>query len=103
MRFTVAVRRRSNLLLLAACAALVVSLADNQRATCEALASAGLIAYAGDAATVDAAAIRAALSALVADPVRRAALSTAGQQLVDGRGASRVADELLGSTQPSST
>jgi UDP-2,4-diacetamido-2,4,6-trideoxy-beta-L-altropyranose hydrolase len=75
---------------------LVVSLAENQRPACEALAAAGHIAYAGGANSVRAPEIRAAINALVADPDRLAALASRGLHLVDGRGAPRVADALLG-------
>lgn len=76
--------------------ALVVSIAENQRPTCEALGAAGLIAYLGDARTVTAATIREALASLLADPERLAQLSSRGRVLVDGAGASRVVDVLLG-------
>jgi UDP-2,4-diacetamido-2,4,6-trideoxy-beta-L-altropyranose hydrolase len=74
---------------------LVISIAENQRPACEALAADGLIAYAGDAASVDVATIRGALSSLMPDRDRLAALSSGGQRLVDGHGAARVADALL--------
>lgn len=76
--------------------ALVVSLAENQRPTCEALAAAGLIQYAGDAGSVGVTQIRDALGSLIEDRDHLAALSSRGQLLVDGHGASRVADFMLG-------
>ena len=75
---------------------LVVSIANNQRPTCEALSAEGLIQYVGDVRSVGKAQIRAALKTLLQDRERRAALSCRGQFLVDGRGASRVADVMLG-------
>lgn len=74
---------------------LVVSIAENQRPTCEALAAAGLIQYVGDLRSVGAAQIRDALKPLLENRDRLATLSSRGQQLVDGRGASRVADVIL--------
>ena len=75
---------------------LVVSIAENQRPTCEALAAAGLIQYVGDASSVAAAQIREALTPLLENRDRLAALSSRGRLLVDGRGASRVAEVMLG-------
>ena len=75
--------------------ALVVSIADNQRPTCEALAASGLIAYIGDSNAVGAVEIGRALETLLADPERLAALSAQGARLVDGVGASRVADTVF--------
>ena len=77
---------------------LVVSLADNQRPTCEALANAGLIEYVGHVDAVRAPELRVALQRLLDQPDRLAALSRRGQELVDGRGTSRVADIMLGAT-----
>ncbi len=74
---------------------LVVSIAENQRPTCEALGAAGLIAYVGNAASTDAAGIADALGALMDDRARLARLSSSGEQLVDGRGAARVVDALV--------
>ena len=75
---------------------LVVSIAENQRPTCEALGAANLIAYVGDGRTVGSAQIGAALKPLIVDRDRLQQLSSRGQLLVDGLGASRVADVLLG-------
>jgi UDP-2,4-diacetamido-2,4,6-trideoxy-beta-L-altropyranose hydrolase len=74
--------------------AVVVSLAENQRPTCEALAAADLIEYVGDHRSVDAEQIRSALTRLLADRERLTALSMRGRELVDGRGVSRVADAM---------
>jgi UDP-2,4-diacetamido-2,4,6-trideoxy-beta-L-altropyranose hydrolase len=75
---------------------LVVSLAENQRPTCEALAAAGLIDYAGDVGSVAAGHIHDALVRLLEDRDRLLTLSSRGRRLVDGCGASRVADVMLG-------
>lgn len=85
--------------------ALVVSLAENQRVTCEALAAAGLIEYLGSSQAVGADRIREALERLIANPSRVAELATAGRRLVDGDGASRVAGVLtsLGGGDPMRT
>jgi UDP-2,4-diacetamido-2,4,6-trideoxy-beta-L-altropyranose hydrolase len=74
----------------------VVSLAENQRPTCEALASAGLIEYLGSHRSVGSAQIHGALSTLLGNRRRLQELSSRGQHLVDGRGASRVAEVMLG-------
>jgi UDP-2,4-diacetamido-2,4,6-trideoxy-beta-L-altropyranose hydrolase len=75
---------------------LVVSIAENQRAACESLAAGGLIEYLGDAGSVGAADLHDALKRLITDRDRLARLSSRGRLLVDGQGASRVADVMLG-------
>lgn len=65
-----------------------VCLADNQRPNVEALSQAGLILSA-------AASLEDAVGRAAADPALRRALSAAGRRLVDGRGATRVAAEVL--------
>jgi UDP-2,4-diacetamido-2,4,6-trideoxy-beta-L-altropyranose hydrolase len=75
----------------------VVSIAQNQRPTCEALAAAGLIEYLGGAESVAAARIGEGLQTLLANPARLRELSSRGRRLVDGEGASRVAGFLAGS------
>ena len=62
-------------------------LADNQRSNVDELCAAGIIL--GGAPSLEAALRRAA-----GDPALRRALSARGRRLVDGRGASRVADEI---------
>jgi UDP-2,4-diacetamido-2,4,6-trideoxy-beta-L-altropyranose hydrolase len=66
---------------------LVVSIADNQRPTCEALAAAGLIAYLGDAQSVDVNGLRAAVESVLNRPAQRAELCERGGA---GRWARRV-------------
>ncbi|MCX8156080.1 MAG: UDP-2,4-diacetamido-2,4,6-trideoxy-beta-L-altropyranose hydrolase [Verrucomicrobiae bacterium] len=70
--------------------ALLLCLADNQRRNCEALAAAGAALNLGWHAEATPEAIAQALEALAADAPRRGAMSAAGRQLVDGRGAGRV-------------
>lgn len=75
---------------------LVVSVADNQRPACEALAADGLIVYLGHADEVSNAGIREALRNLHDDPERLARLAEIGRRIVDGQGTSRVVDHLVG-------
>jgi len=70
--------------------ALVVSLADNQTATSQALAAAGFQTFLGAAAEVSAATIAAALHDALAHPERLRAQSRRAIDLVDGLGADRV-------------
>jgi UDP-2,4-diacetamido-2,4,6-trideoxy-beta-L-altropyranose hydrolase len=69
---------------------LVVSLADNQRPACAALAADGLIRYLGSEDEVDTVRLRMALTELVMDTASLAALSKAGTDLIDGLGTQRV-------------
>lgn len=73
---------------------LVMSIAENQVPACEALASSGLIRYMGNAHDLDVAAIESALLEALAGVRQLRALAKANQALVDGRGASRVAEAL---------
>jgi spore coat polysaccharide biosynthesis predicted glycosyltransferase SpsG len=76
--------------------AIGVGLAANQRRNLEGMAEAGCLVLAGwvGAAGLDGAVER-AVAALAGDRERRASLSRRGRELVDGRGASRVAAALL--------
>jgi len=69
-----------------------IHLAENQRLNIEAMRAAGVLEYIGDVhdAALESALV-ATLAALVADPRRRAEMSRRGRDLVDGRGAARVA------------
>ena len=73
-----------------------IRLAENQRLNVEAMRDAGVIEYAGG---VDDAALEsvlvATLAAVGADPRRRAEMSQRGRDLVDGRGAARLARALV--------
>lgn len=80
--------------------AVLVSVADNQEPVGRALADAGAARYLGpwsddDAAT---AAVAAVVEELLDDDGQRSVLSGAGRALVDGRGAARIATELLSAT-----
>ncbi|MET0311525.1 MAG: UDP-2,4-diacetamido-2,4,6-trideoxy-beta-L-altropyranose hydrolase [Burkholderiaceae bacterium] len=74
--------------------AVVVSLAENQRPSCEALARQGLIAYAGHFDEVTAASLASLLVRTAADGEMQQGLATSGMHLVDGLGALRVAEAL---------
>ncbi len=69
---------------------LIVSVADNQRAACEALATAGLIDYLGHVGSVDFASIRRAIHRLSSEYLSRREQAEACQELVDGKGTERV-------------
>ncbi len=78
---------------------LVISINENQVPACKALASSGLIHYLGDAHDLDAAAIELALVKVLTEPTRLRDLAVSNKVLVDGQGASRVA-EALAPTRP---
>jgi UDP-2,4-diacetamido-2,4,6-trideoxy-beta-L-altropyranose hydrolase len=69
---------------------LVVSIADNQRPACDALAAVGLIHYLGDHDRVDVPTLGRAIETLIGDPKRLKSMSQAGAALVDGLGAQRI-------------
>jgi UDP-2,4-diacetamido-2,4,6-trideoxy-beta-L-altropyranose hydrolase len=71
---------------------LVVSIAENQRASCKALAEAGLIDYMGHADRSTIESIRASVLWLTQDPERYRAMAAASGRLVDGGGTKRVVD-----------
>lgn len=73
---------------------IVVSIAENQRLACEALADAGVIVYAGHHPDVSVETIREATAGLVDDTDALRRLSSAGRQMVDGFGTQRVIDAL---------
>ncbi|HEU4825336.1 MAG TPA: UDP-2,4-diacetamido-2,4,6-trideoxy-beta-L-altropyranose hydrolase [Dongiaceae bacterium] len=75
---------------------LVIAVADNQRATSRYLGKIGAIDYIGAAPELAADALRAAVSGFLLDHERRARMAELGMQLVDGLGASRVSDCILG-------
>lgn len=83
---------------LAACGTptVAVEVAENQRASLAALEAAGVVLLAGRAGEDRLAVrIRLAVERLLADAETRAGMAAAGQALVDGHGASRVAAALL--------
>lgn len=75
--------------------ALLVAAADDQLAVGPAWASTGAADYLGDGRTIDPMSVMAAIDALVADPARRTAMSTAGWDTVDGHAADRIAEAAL--------
>lgn len=75
--------------------AVVVSVAANQEPASGVLGDAGAVAYLGPAEKADAPLLRQAVSALIAAPDRRRAMSEKGRLLVDGRGAERAAEALM--------
>ena len=74
---------------------LVISINENQVPACKALASSGFIHYLGDAHDLDVAAIELALVNVLTEPTRLRDLAVSNQVLVDGQGASRVAEALI--------
>lgn len=84
-------------------ASVVVAFADNQRPVARALDAAGVAIDGGDYNTLDHAALKIAVATLLGDPERRALLAARGRQLVDGRGASRVAHALAAAVSAAST
>jgi UDP-2,4-diacetamido-2,4,6-trideoxy-beta-L-altropyranose hydrolase len=75
---------------------IVATLAPNQEPVAEALARRGLVRAVGRCTETTAEDYRAALDAAIAAPAALHAMADAGRTLVDGRGAERVADVLLG-------
>ena len=73
---------------------LAISVADNQVPACSALARAGLIHYAGDAAALDGTKLHALLVESFNNPAALANMSEAGQVLVDGLGTLRVLEAI---------
>jgi UDP-2,4-diacetamido-2,4,6-trideoxy-beta-L-altropyranose hydrolase len=81
--------------------AIAVGLVDNQARNLISLKTAGALVYAGeigDADTIDT--VHGLLSELSRSRERRERMSLAGRRMVDGRGAERVADELLRLARP---
>jgi spore coat polysaccharide biosynthesis predicted glycosyltransferase SpsG len=73
----------------------VVCVVDNQRMGYQAVLDAGIATGLGFLQAYDAAGATHILRDLIETPSRVAELAIRGQQLIDGRGRSRVADELL--------
>jgi spore coat polysaccharide biosynthesis predicted glycosyltransferase SpsG len=74
---------------------LVVSIAKNQQAACEALARDGVIEWVGHHDRVTAADLADALMALIHDSAHVGALARASRALVDGYGTQRVIEALM--------
>jgi hypothetical protein len=73
-------------------ASLLVAAADNQRTVGTAFAATGAARYLGDGRAIDPAAVRAATLELLGDDPTRRAVGARARQLIDGRGAGRIAD-----------
>ena len=83
--------------------ALLLVTADNQRAVARAAENAGAAVVLGESHQLDTRKLAAALTTLAANPAGQQRLSEAGRNLVDGRGAARVADAVataIGVKQP---
>ena len=75
--------------------AIVVAVADDQPDVAEPMAALAMSAYVGDGRTIDPEDVVRAVTALLDDPDRRAAMARAGRAAFDGRGADRIAREIL--------
>jgi spore coat polysaccharide biosynthesis predicted glycosyltransferase SpsG len=75
--------------------ALLVAVADDQLAVGPAFAATGAARWLGDGRTIDPEHVRTAVSDLLADAHARAEMSDVARGLVDGRGADRLAVELI--------
>lgn len=75
---------------------LALCTADNQRRTCERFEAAGAIRFAGWHGHIRPRELALTLAELAGDAVQRAGLAQRAGGLVDGRGAARVADAMLG-------
>lgn len=73
----------------------LVILADNQQGLSEALAASGVAINLGWHNTIQQDSVARTLEALLHDPQRRQAMSDCGRELVDGHGATRVAEFLI--------
>lgn len=74
---------------------ILVSIADNQRPACEALATAGLAKYVGHYPGTDARNLAKVVEQLVGDPHTLRELGDKGRHVADGLGAGRVAEAML--------
>jgi UDP-2,4-diacetamido-2,4,6-trideoxy-beta-L-altropyranose hydrolase len=74
---------------------LVVAVADDQPRVSLAFAATGASRYLGDGRTVAPEDVATGMLDLLGDPVGRAAMAAAGRRTVDGRGAERLAVEIL--------
>ena len=74
---------------------LVISLAENQRPACEALASTEIISYLGHYDQVTPSAISSGIQLLLADTESRTRMARKGMDMVDGLGANRVAEFMV--------
>jgi len=74
---------------------ILLTLADNQRLSAEAVSAAGLAVWAGDAEDIRPEELARVIGDLAHDQIRRAEMSKRCRRLVDGRGPQRVVDWLL--------
>ena len=77
---------------------IIVTIAQNQELLASSLQAAGCVRYLGSISEVDALQIAATLSKLHSDPAEISAMGRHGLHLVDGNGASRVADRMCAVT-----
>jgi hypothetical protein len=75
--------------------AVLVAVGDDQRRVGPAFARTGAARWLGDGRTVDPAVVHRAVAGLVADPTVRESMSAAARRTIDGRGADRLAIEIL--------
>lgn len=75
--------------------AVLLVLADNQACNAAGLERAGCAVSLGDVARLSGHELRETLTALLADPARRARMGAVGRALVDGGGAARVAAQVI--------
>jgi spore coat polysaccharide biosynthesis predicted glycosyltransferase SpsG len=75
---------------------ILLAVADDQLPVGPAFAATGAARYLGDGRTIDPTTVAAEVATLVADGPARAAMSSRGPTVVDGRGADRIADAVLG-------
>lgn len=75
---------------------IVVSIAPNQSLAVKALAADGLCSFAGEIANLDEGALARRIGALWGAEREREEMAARGMELVDGQGAARVADAMLG-------
>ena len=80
--------------------AVLLAVADDQLPVGPPYAATGAAAYLGDGRTSSPAAVTAAVEGLLADKVRLEAMGRTAAELVDGRGADRIADAILSSARP---
>lgn len=74
--------------------AVLLAAADDQLAVGPAYAATGAAIWLGDGRTIDPAVVRDALDGLIAEPGRLTAMSARAGEVVDGRGAERIADAI---------
>jgi spore coat polysaccharide biosynthesis predicted glycosyltransferase SpsG len=77
-------------------AAILVAAADDQLTVGPSFAATGAAIYLGDGRTIAPERVRDAIDALAGDPDRRAAIGARAAEVVDGRGAERLAEAIMG-------